>query len=127
LRLGAVSATVGQTVEAPVEIAGVQDVAGLRFDVVYDPTVLRADGARPTNLLEGFSYSYRADSEAGLLAFAAAGARGTTETGVAVNLTFTVLAPGESVLRLENVRVVAASGADVPVSRSNGTVTVEGG
>lgn len=136
LNPSAISLEVGQTATVEVWADGVGGVYALSLEMSFDPSLIRVEDADPTSegiqALPGEMMGRVLENrvEEGRLFYqAAAEPEGTTSAGGRVlSLTVYGVAPGTTLLRLENIAAQDAAGGAVAVSPlSEGLITVGGG
>ena len=96
LRLPDTQAGTGSTVNVPIEVAGAEKVGALQFDVIYDSSVLTAEGAKAGPLAENALIEVKTDKP-GRLFIALVTTDGINGSGTVATASFKVIgAPGKS-------------------------------
>jgi hypothetical protein len=124
--------TVGESFLVDVTITAATNLSGFRFDLSYDPvvtaTAVTIGDFLPKLVVPGFGSLSPTIVEDGLtpeVSFAAVGGLGATGDGLLAQIAFNAVAAGTSELSLDNIRLSAPFGTEIPVGDvNNATVTV---
>ena len=129
------SPSVGDTFTVDVNIVGVTDLYAFQFDLLFNPTLLKAVNINEGAFLPagGSTYfvpgtiNYINGTVTGTLDTLLGPIQGITGDGTLAMIQFTALAPGVSALSLQNLTLLNSTLSDItPVTVQDGLATING-
>jgi len=100
-----ISGNDSETIDIPIHISGAPDVAGIQFELLYDPASLRFEDIIPGTLTKDFIFEAAADQSNGVIRVAAVGARDSKGTGEIAIAKFKPLKEDKSQINIQNLIV----------------------
>ena len=108
----------------PVHISGAPDVAGVQFELLYDPESLQFEDIIPGALIKDFLFESATDQINGVISVAAIGMRDSKGTGEVAIAKFKPLKENKLQLTIRNLIMADSDLKPIKVTHKPGNITI---